>query len=283
MPGDCLGPSITFIAQYDLRSAQKYLWLKSQTTSYNSCLCVCGSFALLTRKTRLAVVVKTLSRGLRLLPWIAWFSDLDLKRVQRPRCRPTDNRFRLHSIYDQQPNLLRHRTHIWMYKCTKRITCLSRPEGQSRYHYLQALWKLSFASVEACLSDPKVVFLSDHEFQHFNIHNPDLDVTNITISYDDTTLVTGIINWEGSAVLPTWSVPTGDRLLEGSVPELNAIRRQIFNEAILRCEEPRDAVDEFSSNIHYPSSSTALLPGWRGLRWTIWFLAGRIMWKNYNW
>lgn len=113
-------------------------------------------------------------------------------------------------------------------------------------HYLQTAWKLLFETVRVCLATPRLQFLSDPNSQHFVINHPDVGVTNIMISYDDSTLVTGIIDWEGTTVLPIWSRPRGERLLNANQVELRALRLQALNDAVPDYKESCDIAGEFS-------------------------------------
>lgn len=114
-------------------------------------------------------------------------------------------------------------------------------------HYLQTAWKLLLKTVGVCLATPRLQFLSDPNSHHFTLHHPDLGVTNVMISYDDTTRVTGIIDWEGTTILPIWS-NTGQRLLDADEVELKALRLQILNDAIPDYGQICGIAEEFSLN-----------------------------------
>lgn len=101
--------------------------------------------------------------------------------------------------------------------------------------YLRTAYRLLLKCTTACLDDPAFAVLSDPSSPHFTIHHPDISVLNIMIAYDDTTRVTGIIDWEGAAVLPIWSHPTGQRLLSVHRPghaTLQDMRSQILDEQV---------------------------------------------------
>lgn len=70
-----------------------------------------------------------------------------------------------------------------------RKSSLAAQDSPNIMDYLQTVWKLLLETVSACLAAPRLRFLSDPNSRHFVIHHTDLNVKNITISYDDTTLV----------------------------------------------------------------------------------------------
>jgi hypothetical protein len=114
--------------------------------------------------------------------------------------------------------------------------------------YLRAVLNIFSQSVNACLSDAAFSLLSDPNAAHFTIHHLDLHSPKIMISYDDTTLVTGIVDWESAAVLPVWSNPTGQRLLDADERELLGTRLQILNEQVPYYQEICDMAKQLSLN-----------------------------------
>lgn len=130
----------------------------------------------------------------------------------------------------------------------KRFQMTGKEDDPSAIPYFQAVLERLLGSFRSFLKDPHFHLLSDPTSPHFTIHHPDISVTNIVISYDDTTDVTGIIDWEGSAVLPIWSEPTGQRLLgtEESDVELQCIRRQILYDQVPDYERIRSLANEAS-------------------------------------